>query len=94
VTAPTAPTSPTAPRSPRSLPVELDTVPQLLAAIELLPPRERMAARDRVAEAMTRTAPAARAALGLLALDVAGLLAEPDELIVLPDVASAFAAGV
>jgi hypothetical protein len=93
VTAVTAPMfAPTAVPAPhRSTTVELDTIPQLLAAIDTLPAVERAAARGRVADAIALPAPAARAALGLLALDVAGLLAQPDELIVLPDVASALA---
>lgn len=49
----------------------LDTVNDLLAAIDRLPPLERHRARVRVAAAMNRPAVEARAALGLIALDLA-----------------------
>jgi hypothetical protein len=67
--------------------VQLDTVQDLLAAIDALAEPDRQAARRRVEAAIEQPAPAARAALGLLALDVAGLLdASPSaEIIVLPD---------
>jgi hypothetical protein len=52
--------------------VAFDSVPELLAAIGALPAPQREAARARVAAALEGPAPAARAALGLLALDLAG----------------------
>ena len=51
--------------------VALDTIPELLAAVDRLPADERRRAWARVAAAVERPAPAARAALGLLALDIA-----------------------
>lgn len=48
-----------------------DTVSDLLAHIAQLPDDRQFEARDRVARAIERPAPAARAALGLLALDLA-----------------------
>jgi hypothetical protein len=67
--------------------VRLDTVQDLLAAIERLPEPERLTARARVEAAIDRPAAQARAALGLLALDVAGSFtdARTGQLIVLPD---------
>ena len=49
----------------------LDTIPELLAAIDDLPADERRRARARVVAAVERPAASARAALGLLALDIA-----------------------
>lgn len=73
--------------------VEIDTVQDLLTAIDLLPDAERAAARLRVEEAIARPALEARAALGLLALDVTGLLSEPaGQVIVLPEFAQPVAA--
>jgi hypothetical protein len=74
--------------------VRLDTVQDLLTAIDALPEPEREHARRRVTAAVEQPAPAARAALGLLALDVAGLIEEMPsaEVIVLPDVVQPTAA--
>lgn len=49
----------------------LDTVNDLLEAIERLPPLERYRARVKVSAAMNRPAMEARALLGLIALDLA-----------------------
>jgi hypothetical protein len=67
--------------------VKLDTVQDLLMAIDLLAEPDREAARRRVEAAIEQPAPEARAALGLLALDVAGMIDElpSAEIIVLPD---------
>jgi hypothetical protein len=51
--------------------VAIDTVAELLTAIAALPASEQAAARARVVAALEAPAPAARAALGLLALDLA-----------------------
>lgn len=56
----------------------LDTIPDLLAAIDRLPAAQRHRARARVAAAIDRPAPAARAALGLLALDLAPAVASSE----------------
>ena len=68
-----------------------DTVSDLLAHISRLPSEQQLAARDRVALAIEGPAPAARAALGLLALDLA--VDEPEAMIdadvlVVPELAS------
>jgi hypothetical protein len=51
--------------------VALDSLADLLAAVERLPEPERARARARVAEAVQLPAVACRAALGMLALDLA-----------------------
>lgn len=51
--------------------MSLNTVNDLLEAIEQLPPLERHRARVRVSAAMNRPAMEARALLGLIALDLA-----------------------
>lgn len=80
-------------RKDEEIDVEIDTVQDLLTAIDLLPDAERAAARLRVEEAIARPALEARAALGLLALDVTGLLSEPaGQVIVLPEFAQPVAA--
>jgi len=94
-----APTDPTDPSQPapttEETPVRLDSVADLLAAIEALPEPARTAAADQVEQALTLPASAARMALGLLALDLCdepGVVvatpaapAAPAEVIVLPD---------
>ncbi len=67
--------------------MRLDSVDDLLTAIDGLPGPARDAARARVMDALERPAPAARMALGLLALDLAGEVAapEPAEVILLPE---------
>jgi hypothetical protein len=74
--------------------VPLDSITDLLATIDALPPAEQRAARRRVESALDGPAPAARAALGLLALDLAATCAtdaaagpgsEEVEVIVLPE---------
>ncbi len=74
--------------------MHIDTVQDLLAAIERLPEDDRADARRSVEAAIARPALEARAALGLLALDVAGRLAdiETAEVIVLPEFAQPVAA--
>jgi len=74
--------------------VRLDTVQELLTAIDGLPAPDREVARRRVDAAIERPAPEARAALGLLALDVFGVLSERHsaEVIVLPEPAQPAAA--
>jgi hypothetical protein len=74
--------------------VPLDSITDLLATIDALPPAERRAARRRVESALDGPAASARAALGLLALDLAATsptdpVAAPgcDDVIVLPDLA-------
>jgi hypothetical protein len=52
--------------------VALDTVAGLLEAVARLPEPARTRARARVTSALQLPAPSARAALGLLALDLAG----------------------
>jgi hypothetical protein len=59
----------------------LDTIPELLSAIERLPADEQRRARARVAAAVERPAGAARAALGLLALDIAPQVVD-DEVVI------------
>ncbi len=59
----------------------LDTIPDLLAAIDRLPAGARREARERVAAAVEQPAPAARVALGLLALDLVAEI-EPTELMI------------
>ncbi len=56
----------------------LDTVAGLLEAVAELPPSARARADARVAAALELPAPACRAALGLLALDLAGGEPDPD----------------
>jgi hypothetical protein len=58
--------------------VAIDTVAELLAAIAALPPAEQAVARARVAAALEVPAPGVRAALGLLALDLAVVRIEGD----------------
>jgi len=65
--------------------VALDSVSDLLAAIERLPDDRGQVARARVAAAIERPADEARLALGLLALDLAD---ETIETIRLPDLAA------
>lgn len=60
----------------------LDSVAQLLAAIERLPDDRGAVARARVAAAVERPADEARLALGLLALDLAD---EAIDTVVLPE---------
>lgn len=74
--------------------MRLDSVHDLLDAIDALPEPERAVARLRVDAAISRPAREARAHLGLLALDVAGQLREPEaaRVIVLPEVAQPAAA--
>lgn len=68
--------------------MHIDSVKDLLAAIERLPQPDRADARRSVEDAIARPALEARAALGLLALDVAGELAGASaEVIVLPEFA-------
>lgn len=64
----------------------MDTVDDLLHAIEQLPPLERYRARVRVNAAMNRPAMEARALLGLMALDLAD--PEPVETIDLTSVSA------
>jgi hypothetical protein len=54
----------------------MDTIADLLAVVEELPPAHREEARARIAEAIAAPAPAARAALGVLALDLIDLTAD------------------
>jgi hypothetical protein len=54
---------------------KMDTIADLLTAVEGLPPARREEARARIAEAIAAPAPAARAALGVLALDLVDLTA-------------------
>jgi hypothetical protein len=63
----------------------LDSVSDLLAAIERLPDDRGRVARARVAAAIERPADEARVALGLLALDLAD---DTIDTIVLPDLAT------
>ena len=74
--------------------MRLDTVQELLTTIDELPARDREVARRRVDAAIERPAPEARAALGLLALDVIGVLSDGHsaEIIVLPELAQPAAA--
>jgi hypothetical protein len=74
--------------------VAIDTIPQLLATIEHLPSDQRATYLRRVDAAIARPAPAARVALGLLALELAAnrtvaraaqLGASPEVLIELPE---------
>jgi hypothetical protein len=74
--------------------VQLDSITDLLATIDALPPAEQRVARRRVESALDGPAAAARAALGLLALDLAarnpldataGVDADAVEVIVLPE---------
>ncbi len=72
--------------------VRLDSVADLLATIRTLPADERAAATARIEDALELPAPAARMALGLLALDLAGRATDaaaaqrqPHKVIVLPD---------
>jgi hypothetical protein len=51
----------------------MDTIAELLTVVEELPPARREEARARIAEAIAAPAPAARAALGVLALDLVDL---------------------
>jgi hypothetical protein len=51
----------------------LDTIRELLAAVERLPEPGRTEARGRVVAAISQPAPAARLALGTLALDLLDL---------------------
>jgi hypothetical protein len=67
--------------------MSLDTVNDLLEAIEQLPPLERHRTRVRVSAAMNRSAREARAVLGLIALDLAQ--PEPSTRIDLTDAVSA-----
>jgi hypothetical protein len=48
----------------------MDTITDLLAAVDLLPDPDRSEARERIAAALAQPAPAARLALGTLALDL------------------------
>lgn len=72
--------------------MRLDSVADLLATIDALPDAARRAATARVEHALDLPAPAARMALGLLALDLldepavaASDTVRPAEVIVLPD---------
>ncbi len=81
-------TAVTSPRPDAS--VRIDDIGDLLAAVGRLSAPEQRVARARVAAAIERPAVEARAALGLLALDVAGQLqASAVRVIVLPDLAQA-----
>jgi hypothetical protein len=85
----------------RPTPVRIDSITDLLATIEALPAEERSRARRRVDAALDGPASQARAALGLLALDLAGALrgtlsdrsegtsAGDPEVIVLPELVAA-----
>jgi hypothetical protein len=72
--------------------MRLDTIRDLLTAIDALPEPDRGDFRTRVDDALARPAAGTRAALGLLALDLAGVYREAlrpdgvaDHVIVLPD---------
>jgi|AntRauTorcE11897_2_1112592.scaffolds.fasta_scaffold206260_1 hypothetical protein len=72
--------------------MQLDTIRDLLIAIDALPETDRERARRRIEAALEQPAPAARAALGLIALDLAGVYREAlrsdgvaDHVIILPD---------
>jgi hypothetical protein len=67
--------------------MRLDTVDELIAAIRELPAAQQHAARIRVEQALERPAREARVALGFLALDVVGQLADARsaQVIVLPE---------
>lgn len=72
--------------------MQLDTIRDLLTAIDALPEPDRARFRTRVDAATARSAVGARAALGLIALDLAGVYREAlrpdgvaDHVIVLPD---------
>jgi hypothetical protein len=58
-------------------PTVLRTVSDLLAAVDRLPPAEREAARGRIDAALRGDARSCRAALGVLALDLAAPPAPP-----------------
>lgn len=92
-TTPNAPTGATLTDQDEETDMHIDTVQELLTAIERLPEDDRADARREVEAAIARPALEARAALGLLALDVAGKLAdETAEVIVLPEFARPVAA--
>ena len=72
--------------------MQLDPIRDLLTAIDALPEPDRARFRSRVDEAIARPATGTRAALGLIALDLAGVYREAlrpdgvaDHVIVLPD---------
>ena len=86
--APTRATTQDATTQDEETDMHIDTVQDLLTAIERLPEDDRADARREVEAAIARPALEARAALGLLALDVVGQLAdETAEVIVLPEFA-------
>ncbi|TVR36954.1 MAG: hypothetical protein EA388_02590 [Nitriliruptor sp.] len=72
--------------------MQLDTIRDLLTAIDALAEPDRARFRARVDAAVTQSAAGTRAALGLIALDLAGAYREAlrpdgvaDHIIVLPD---------
>lgn len=72
--------------------MQLDTIRDLLTAIDALPEPDRARFRARLDDAVARPAARTRAALGLIALDLAGVYREAlrpdgvaDHVIVLPD---------
>lgn len=72
--------------------MHLDTIRDLLTAIDALPEPDRDRFRTRVDDAVAQPAAGARAALGLIALDLVGVYREAvrpdgvaDHVIVLPD---------
>jgi hypothetical protein len=74
-------------------PPDLATVPALLAHVAGLPSARRDAARTRIEAALELPAMRARAALGMLALDLAAPESDPDaHVLVLPELSSSLSA--